>query len=253
MTLVRLDNSKTVATDGLTLLFFLEKSKKNVETFQIMERLPQLTQYYRTVQKSVLQQQWTEIVELAIQSSSPRFVREFYDFLLENWQRQHKWCSTVFGSVGVTEPTLVLIELLPALEPARDQAVNNYVKRNNDEKLAILQEVSSANIAFGKAMMRALRDIGGTEALRRLARPLATSIFDWFVTFVAQYAAMEQNHLATQLAELQLVHGKATESVRALGNSNAKVFEWGEEAIGRCEMITQNCGLPALVIVFNVS
>lgn len=216
-----------------------------------MDRLPQLTQYYRTVQKNILQQHWSETVEMAVNSGSVKFLREFNEYLLAHWHKQLKWCVTVFGqNTGKTEPTRVLIELLPLLQPSRENAISNCLKRNND-KLGILQEISSANLHFGVTLKNLLLD--GNINQSALLRQLNVSIHDWFVVFIAQYAAIEQNYIATLLADLQLVHTTTGESVRSLGNANAKIFEWCEEALLRCEVITENCGLPALVIVLNVS
>lgn len=216
-----------------------------------MDRLPQLTQYYRTVQKNILQQHWSETFELSVNSGSIRFLREFHEYLLSNWNKQYKWCLTVFGqNYGISEPTRVLIELLPSLQPARETAVTNFLKRTND-KLAILQEISSANLHFASALKDMLVDINAVS-YSPLLRQLSIAIHDWFMVFIAQYAAIEQNQMATSLADLNLVHTTATESVRSLGNANSKIFEWSEEALVRCESITQNCGLPALIIVLNV-
>lgn len=54
--------------------------------FKDMNRLSQLTQYYRTVQKTALQQHWTEIIDLS--DNSNHFLQEYYEFLFENYQKQ---------------------------------------------------------------------------------------------------------------------------------------------------------------------
>lgn len=81
-----------------------------------MERLPQLTQYYRTVIKKTLQQHWTECVDSSQSSSSAGCLRVFYDHLYEKWQKESKWCSTVFGQSGFHESALVIIETLVSLQ-----------------------------------------------------------------------------------------------------------------------------------------
>lgn len=214
----------------------------------IMERLPQLTQYYRTVQKNQLQQQWAEIVELGLNSGATTFLREFYDSLLENWQKQLKWCQTVFGSSGVTHPTVVLIDLLGSLQPTRESILTNLLKRSND-KIVILQELSSANITFAQNICKLI----GSDEQKHIVDDLAASILDWFQNFIGQFAAIEQHFIVTAMTELQLSHNTAGESVRALGSANSKIIKLCEGALTRCETITQNCGLPALITVFNVS
>lgn len=210
-----------------------------------MNRLPQLYAYYRTVQRNQLQQHWTELLDLTANSGASSFLRDFYDHLFGHWQRQLKWCSSVFGSDHAQEPTQVLCESLVSLQPTRETAVTSCLKRTND-KLAVLQEISAANGWFGQVFV----DHFGKADLVPIH--VGKSIFDWFAVFVAQYASMEQSHMGSALAELNLVHATTGESVRALGNANGKVIGWFEEALGRCDSITQMCGLPALVIVFNV-
>lgn len=226
-----------------------EKSKKHVESFAIMERLPQLTQYYRTVQKNLLQQQWSETVELGLNSSSTTFLREFYDGLFENWQKQYKWCQHVFGTSGITHPTVVLIELLNSLQPTRESVLTNLLKRSND-KIIILQELSSANVTFAQNICKLI--IESVEQ-KHLVNNLVAAIFDWFQNFIGQFAAIEQHFIVTAMTDLQLTHSTAAESVRALGSANIKIIKLCEGALTHCETITQNCGLPALIIVFNVS
>lgn len=211
-----------------------------------MNRLPQLYGYYRTVQRNQLQQQWTEVLDLTANSGVSSFLREFYDHLFANWLRQLKWCTNVFGPDHSQEPTQVLCELLVSLQPNREAAVTSCLKRTND-KLAVLQEISAANVWFGQAF------VGHFGRVDLVPIHVGKSIFDWFAVFVSQYASMEQSYLGTALAEINLVHATTAESVRALGNANGKLIGWFEEALGRCECITQMCGLPALVSVFNVS
>lgn len=50
----------------------LEDAKKYVRIFESMDRSKQLKHYYRSVQKSNLQRQWAEIIELAENSNSDR-------------------------------------------------------------------------------------------------------------------------------------------------------------------------------------
>lgn len=82
---------------------------------------------------------------------------------------------------------------------------------------------------------------------------LSKVIFVYFNTFISQYPAIEQNWLATNLTTINSSQTSAMETVRTLGNANRKMIEWAEEALKRCENITQNCGIVALTTVLNVS
>lgn len=226
-----------------------EQSKYYVEIFTNMERLPQLIQYYLTVQKRILQQQWTETVELSQNSSSTAFLREFYDNLYQYYQRQQKWCATVFGPSQSFTPISVFVELLPNLQPSRENTVISCLKRN-DDKLTTLQDISTANVYFGRLFIDSFdSDKIDIESVKLFS----STIYDYFNTFIGQTASFEQQRLQSRLSELTLVHSTATESVRAIGNAISKIFGWTDETLKRCQIITQNCGLPAIVMVLNVS
>lgn len=215
-----------------------------------MDRYAQLTQYYRTVQKRVYQQHWDEIVEIASNSNTTIFMREFYEYLFEHYQKQVKWCGTVFGASGQQEPIMVLVELLPFLQPSRETVINNLLKRT-DDKLRALQDISEANVHFGRLMRNCLSDATTTVDVQQL-KFLSSAIFDYFNAFIAKSVSFEQQWLATQMSELALVHPVAADSVRALGSANSKAFEWADAALKRCKNITQNCGIGPLVTVYTV-
>lgn len=228
----------------------IEQSKYYVQIFTNMNRLPQLIQYYLTVQKRILQQQWSETVELSQNSSSTSFLREFYDNLFQYYQKQQKWCSGVFGPTQSFTPIAVFTELLPNLQPSRENTVISCLKRN-DDKLTTLQDISTANIYFGRLFIDTFEN-SAEKIDFQLVKSFSSAIFDYFNTFIGQTASFEQQWLSSHLSELNLIHSTATESVRAIGNATGKIFGWIDETLKRCQVITQNCGLPAIVIVLNV-
>lgn len=143
----------------------------------------------------------------------------------------------------------MLIELLPFLQPSRETAVISVLK-NNDDKLAILEDVSNANIHFGRLFASNFKDISiSTDLMKKIS----SAIFDYFSTFTGQTASFEQQWLASRTTELTLIHSNAIESVRALGSANSKIFQWANDTLKRCQVITQNCGLASIVSVLNVS
>lgn len=227
-----------------------EQSRKYVEIFNSMDRLPQLVQYYETVQKRALQQHWSEAIDLSQNSNSTQFLREYYDYLFENYQKQQRWCSNVFGLSETHTPINVLIELLPNLQPSRENSIISLLRRS-DEKLTILQDISIANVHFGRLFIPIFED--ASKPNYDLLKRLASAIYDYFNTFIGQTASFEQNWLASRLSELTFIYANASESVRALGSANSKIFQWTDDTLKRCAAISQNCGLPAIVTVLNVS
>lgn len=230
----------------------IEQSKYYVDIFTNMDRLPHLIQYYLTVQKRILQQQWLETVELSQNSNATAFLREFYDNLFQYYQKQQKWCVAVFGPKQSNAPISIFVELLLNLTPSRESTVVTCLKRN-DDKLTTLQDISTANVYFGRLFIESFKNSAEATIELDLVKLFASAIFDYFNTFIGQTASFEQQWLSSHLSELNLVHSTATESVRAIGNATSKIFGWIEETLKRCQIITQNCGLPSIVIVLNVS
>lgn len=228
----------------------IEQSKFFVEIFTSIDRLTQLIQYYLTVQKTLLQQRWSDFVELSQNSNSTSFLREFYDQMIEYSQKQLKWCASVFGAHHTHTPITVLIELLPNLQPTRETAINGCLKRN-DDKLITLQDFSMANIHFARHFIDIFE--ANTDKIDASVKDrFAAAAFDYFHIFFGQTASFEQQWLAFRLSELSLVYSTASESVAALGNANSKIFDWCDESVERSAVISQNCGLPTIVVVLNV-
>lgn len=224
----------------------VDQSKRFVEMFEKIERLAQLKQYYRTVQRSTLIRQWSEMVELAEAANSNRFLREFYESIVEMWNKQTKWCKQVFqGEAGDGEPTQIIIETLNRMEPTREAAIAHALKRTVD-KLECLQEISAANVFLGDMLQKM---VNVQERPKEEAVALSRAVYDYFNSFIAQYPAWEQNWLNNQLVELNLNESSASDSIRVLGNSNPKVVQ----SLKRCEAITSSCAIGALVTVINVS
>lgn len=245
---------EALSTNGAVQCFSngdIEQSKYYVGIFSNMERLPQLIQLYLSVQKGIVDQQWKETVELSQNSSSTAFLREFYDNLFQYYQKQQKWCITVFGQLYAFTPITVFVELLPNLHPTRENTVISCLKRN-DDKLTTLQDISMANIHFGRLFIESFENASENLNLD-VVKLFSSATFDYFNTFIGQTASFEQQWLSSRLSELNLVHSTVTESVRAIGNATGKIFGWIDETLKRCQVITQNCGLPAIVIVLNVS
>lgn len=225
------------------------QSKYYVEIFSSIDRLSSLIQYYLTVQKRIIQQQWSETVELSQNSSSNAFLREFYDHLFQYYQKQQRWCSSVFGAEQLHAPISVLIESLVNLQPSRETVVNSCLKRNED-KLTTLEDISIANVYFGRLF---IENFESNERIDlNIIKQFSSAIFDYFKKFVGQTASFEQQWLLSRFTELNLIQSTATESIRAIGNTVSKIFSWTDKTLSRCETITQNCGLPATVIVINV-
>lgn len=205
--------------------------------------------YYSNIQKSIIQNQWANKVEL--NENSTAFLREFYDYLFEYYKKQEKWCANVFG---VSQSHTTVITMITAsilnLQPPREKIVMNCLKQNSN-KLMMLEDISKANVYFGKLFIDSFNGHDGIN--HDLLNTFSSAVFDYFNVFIGQIASLEQQQLSSQLSELALVHTTAAESVRALGNAVGRIFDCMDETLKRCELITHNNGLSAIITVLNVN
>ncbi|XP_062125747.1 conserved oligomeric Golgi complex subunit 7 [Drosophila sulfurigaster albostrigata] len=236
----------------------LEQSQKHVQIFSSIQRLPQLHQYYRAVQKNVLQLQWKQALELQItdsqQTPHQHFLTHFYDQLLEHCQRQLKWCVQLFGDdssseVAQSQPFLVIAELLPALQPTRDTHILQLLKTSN-ERLELLGQYAQANQSFVLHLNSILQQ-SNIVLPSDLHRQLGEAIFEYFHKFINQYPRLEETQLSTQVDKLLSKQATPSDAVHHLEDSTRKLYEWLQQACARCASITNDLALCKLITVLN--
>ena len=184
---------------------------------------------------------------MAENSGSNRFLREFYDFLVEVFQKQLKWCTQVFEDP--CETVIMMAEFLVNLQPTRETVVTAILKRSA-EKLEVVKEISDANIYFGSTLSRILQNYD--QISKNHLQNLAQAVLDYFNVFIKQFSSLESTHLSNKLNELCVNENTAADTVRNLESANGKVINWIEESLKRCSDITQNCGLPSLLNVLTM-
>ncbi|EDW58366.1 conserved oligomeric Golgi complex subunit 7 [Drosophila virilis] len=232
----------------------LEQAQRHVQIFASIQRLPQLQQYYRAVQKNVLQQQWKQTLELQV-SESPQqhFLALYYDQLLEHCQRQLKWCVQLFAGepldMAQSQPFLVIAELLPALQPTRDAHILQLLKSSN-ERLELLAQYAQANQNFVLHLNSTLEQSQISLSVD-LHRQLGESIFEYFHKFIQQYPRLEETQLSTQVDRLLSNQATPSDAVRHLEDSTRKLYEWLQQACARCDSITNDLALCKLIMVLG--
>lgn len=229
----------------------VEESRKYVNIFKKMGRLAQIKPYYRTPQKKILVGRWKEVTDPMETQGNERFLKEFYDYLLENWSKQMKWYSKVFEENGILEGITIISDLLTSLDPSREKVIDSSLKRTN-EKLDFLYEISQANVGFGNDIMRKLEE-AEFELPREYKDKITRAVFEYFNTYIVKYSSLEQELLNSKLEELKVMQTTSTDTIRCLESSNSKVFEWSIECIKRCESITQNCSIISILFALSVS
>uniref|UniRef100_A0A182FQ73 Conserved oligomeric Golgi complex subunit 7 n=1 Tax=Anopheles albimanus TaxID=7167 RepID=A0A182FQ73_ANOAL len=224
--------------------------RQYVGIFEGIDRLPQLKQYYRTVLKAFVHDQWRNAIESS-ESGGSDVLKEFYDLLLELLKTHLRWCSQTFGEAS--ECVLATAEALENLDPTRETIVRSALKRSGD-KFWTLKQFSQVNVAAGSKMESWL--LGGKQQHQQqdviicndeiILGRLSSSLFVYFGIFLKEYPTIENAHLEAALAGLTTLGTTPSDSVHNLESANAKVLRWTTEAATRCEEITQNCSLLSL-------
>ncbi|XP_036332089.1 conserved oligomeric Golgi complex subunit 7 [Rhagoletis pomonella] len=226
----------------------VEHTKQYVSIFSGIQRVAQLEQYYRAVQKNSLQQKWKQILDMqaAESSNQTHFLSVFYNYLLEHCHQQVKWCAQVFHNMqGNIQPVIVIIELLPSLQPSRDSYILQLLKACN-ERLELLEEYAQANHTF-MAHLTAFLEQSKIELSYETHCQLLQSVYGYFHKFIEQYPRIEETQLSTQVDKLLVSQTSAVDSVRHLDNCNQKMFDWLSDACERCSHITDDLGLCRLI------
>lgn len=223
----------------------VEQAQRYVNIFATIQRNSQLLQYYRAVQKTALQQQWKQTLEIQATETAGQqqhFLTLYYDQLLENCQKQVKWCSQVFGDEdAMQQPFILLAELLPSLQPSRDSHILQLLKTCN-ERLDLLQQFAQANHTF-VLQLNAYLEQSSIKLSSQLKQDLGSAIYEYFHKFIQQYPRLEETHLSTQVDRVLVSQPHASDAVRHLKDITSKLFDWLNESLNRCANITSDLAL----------
>lgn len=225
----------------------VEQSIKYVEMFTKLDRLPQMKNYFGTLQREQFGAKWIEITGSIENTDNQRFLADFYEFLLLNWSKQLKWYREVFKSEGILETIQVFVDLLNGLHPSREAVISSQLKRIN-EKMEFLADISESNKKFAGSIRE---KIEGANISSEKVTNLSKAIFDFFNIFIVQYSSIEQSFLSLQLEESKILQTNSSDTIRSLENSLPKVFEWVESSIERQGKITENCAIVSLIYILN--
>ncbi|CAG9809149.1 unnamed protein product [Chironomus riparius] len=241
----------TITSDVVRVLKegHIEESLRFVEMFRKIERLPQMKNYYATIQQENFRRSWIEISGGVENSDNPRFLSDFYEVFLTNWNKHLRWYREVFSCDGVIETVSIISETLMSLHPSRESVISSYLKRIN-EKMELLLEVSQSNVKFSDAIREKIED-SGTLVPNEKMTSLSHSIFNYFNIFIVTYSTLEQSNLDSDFETLKIMQTNGSETVRCLENSIYKVFEWVHQSIDRQSSITQDCAIISIIYILN--
>uniref|UniRef100_A0A1A9ZTE6 Conserved oligomeric Golgi complex subunit 7 n=1 Tax=Glossina pallidipes TaxID=7398 RepID=A0A1A9ZTE6_GLOPL len=230
----------------------VKQAQYYVTIFDTIHRKSQLLQYYRAVQKTALQQQWKQTLELQATESitqQQQFLTLFYDHLMENIQGQVKWCFQVFEDQEAQEqPFLLLVELLPALQPTRYNHILQLLRTCN-ERLELLQRYAQDNHVFVMQLNAYLKQ-ACIQLNKELRHNLGQAIYEYFYKFIEQYPRLEETQLSRQIDRTLITQTHISDAVRHLKDGTNKTFDWLTEALARCSNITGDLALCKLINLF---
>ncbi|EDW53439.1 GM12202 [Drosophila sechellia] len=181
-----------------------EQAQHFVQIFTSIQRLPQLQQYYRAVQKNFWQQQWKQTLELQGTESQPQqqqFLTLYYDQLLEHCQRQVKWCSNLFGE---NSPQPFLVDRLSSNQATPSDGVR-HLEESTRKLYEWLKEACErcASITSDLALCKLITLLNGIfkrqlESFGRIQRQIGLSLGS------SSYAAQSENWSLLQYTMSQL-------------------------------------------------
>lgn len=241
----------TITSDVVRILkeANIEESLRYVEMFRKIERLPQMKNYYATIQQENFRRNWIEISGGVENSDNPRFLSDFYEVFLTHWNKHVRWYREVFSCDGVVETVSIISETLVSLHPSRESVISSYLKRIN-EKMELLLEVSQSNVKFSNSILEKIQDSGLSVPTEKLSS-LSHSIYNYFNIFIVTYSTLEQSNLDANFETLKIMQSNSSETVRCLESSISKTFEWVHQSIDRQSAITQDCAIISLIYILN--
>ncbi|XP_014248719.1 conserved oligomeric Golgi complex subunit 7 [Cimex lectularius] len=225
----------------------IEESKKFVEIFSGMEKLPQLIRYYAKCEKDSLCQEWTKLVDFDQDRTVLEWLSSFYHTMLTNWQTQGKWCQKVFNSVNMLPA--IYIDVLITLEKDMVSAIDLAVKQHQDQ-LQFLIQLREVTDQFSQSFSNAISqfDVNAEEAWPQIEKALYTIYKGYF----SNYASYEEHQLGKEVSDL-VINGDLIEAVQGVGQSTTLFANSCNKAIARCKDLTNFASFPGLVSAIQFS
>lgn len=219
----------------------IEQTKKYVEVFKNINRLPQLLKLYSQNQKSLLIQAWDIMSDIESEENMLDSFQNFYAVLISTWQEQIKWCDSVFSHTRSVEILLELYrDLCIVLNPKFSRYMENNLKQVA-EPLNLLLDLKLCTQQFANNLKSVMAiSIDEEEKLFSLAK----AIYLPYKNHISKYGVYQEAALHPYLSSLEVVSDDIMESVQNLGSLNSKAFSHLDEANKLCRNLTESCGYP---------
>lgn len=221
----------------------IDESKKYVNMFTGMERLPQLVKYYSRCEKGSMCREWTNLVELDQDHGVIEWLAAFYHSLLTNWQSQVKWCSQVFGTIEMLPA--IYVDVLVTLQKDITSSIDVALKQQ-PQPVSFLIQLKEVTDRFAHNMRSQLELLGSRE--KEGWPELERTIYLIYIDYVKDYRTLEERQIGRELwDDVDAAGGLSLgEAVEQLAKSTSRLVAASEAAVVRCMTFTRGASLGQL-------
>uniref|UniRef100_T1I1G8 Conserved oligomeric Golgi complex subunit 7 n=1 Tax=Rhodnius prolixus TaxID=13249 RepID=T1I1G8_RHOPR len=221
----------------------IDESKKYVNMFSGMERLPQLVKYYSRCEKGSMCREWTNLVELDQDHGVIEWLQAFYHSLLTNWQSQVKWCGQVFGTIEMLPS--IYVDVLVTLQKDITSSIDVALKQQ-PQPISFLIQLKEVTDRFAHNMRSQLEILGNHEKDRW--PELERTIYSIYIDYVKDYRTLEERQISRELWDDvdASTNQSLGESVEQLAKSTGRLVAASEAAVARCMSFTRGASLGQL-------
>ncbi|KAK9508413.1 hypothetical protein O3M35_005979 [Rhynocoris fuscipes] len=241
---------EAIASPALVTAFTnknIDESKKLVQMFSGMDRMPQLIKYYCRCEKGSLCREWTNLVELDQDHGLIEWLTAFYHILLTNWQTQVKWCGQVFGRIDMLQS--IYIDVLNSLHKDMTNCIDTALKQQ-PQPVSFLIQLKQVTDRFAHNLHQ-LQQHGAEE--KNDWGEMERAIYSIYSDYVKDYRALEERQISRELwddlhggGDNEKPSGSLSEHVEQLAKSTNYLVATSESAIARCISFSLGAALPQL-------
>ncbi|XP_065340265.1 conserved oligomeric Golgi complex subunit 7 isoform X1 [Cloeon dipterum] len=225
----------------------LGESKKLVDVFNSIVRLPQLLKYHHKCQEKNLYQKLKELAEQEQDESADECLRRVYDATLASWAEQARWCSEVFPDTPCLNILLPLFaDLLVALEPSISSCIGSAL--SHEDCIAALTDLRQVTKGFGTKLNLAVDGMMQDCTLDAdMILALAQAVNAPWVIGVQRYGELEKPRLLAVISQTESL--TLEDRVQMFGQT--KVIDLTSAAVSRCMKLTDGCGAAGLLLAIE--
>lgn len=227
----------------------LDEVHKLVHIFTSMERLPQLVSYYEKCQKAFYCQEFKRLVEVSEDSSVEVFLKQVYEFLLNECQKQIKWCSQLLPD-SITPSSLLTdlyMDVLESLNPELGSTISSAL-REQPEPVRLVLELAKLSVQFDVDLHALICAGQITDSHTKAPSLLRLLIYAPLAPHLRNYGNLQYSTMVAQLHKQEdVARDDVMDQVDGLAHSTNVVFKIMEEAVATCFHLSKGCAVTQLI------